>query len=99
MLQKETGGNLSEILNKLSYVIRERFKLKGQVKAVSAQGRMTGVILTVMPIVTMCCLIVVAPGYLDTMVKDPDGKWIIIGAAGGQLLGYFFIRRIVNIKV
>jgi tight adherence protein B len=99
MLQKETGGNLSEILNKLSYIIRERFKLKGQVKAVSAQGRLTGVILTIMPIVTMCLLVVVAPGYLEGMVKDADGKWIVIGAAGGQLLGYFFIRRIVNIKV
>jgi Flp pilus assembly protein TadB len=47
----------------------------------------------------MFLLILVAPGYLEGMVKDPDGKWIIIGAAGGQLLGYFFIRRIVNIKV
>jgi tight adherence protein B len=99
MLQKETGGNLSEILNKLSYVIRERFKLKGAVKAASAHGRITGVILTIMPIVTMFLLILVAPGYLEGMVKDPDGKKIIIGAASGQLLGYFFIRRIVNIKV
>jgi tight adherence protein B len=99
MLQKETGGNLSEILIKLSYVIRERFKLKGAVKAASAHGRITGTILTVMPIVTMFLLVLVAPGYLEGMVKDPDGKWIIIGAASGLVLGYFFIRRIVNIKV
>lgn len=99
MLQKETGGNLSEILNKLSYVIRERFKLKGAVKAASAHGRITGVILTIMPIVTMFLLLLVAPGYLEGMVKDPDGKWIIIGAATGQFLGYFFIRKIINIKV
>jgi tight adherence protein B len=99
MLQKETGGNLSEILIKLSYVIRERFKLKGAVKAASAHGRITGMILVVMPIVTMFLLVLVAPGYLDGMVKDPDGKWIIVGAAGGQLLGFFVIRRIINIKV
>jgi tight adherence protein B len=99
ILQKETGGNLSEILNKLSYVIRERFKLKGQVKAASAHGRVTGLILTVMPVILMFALMAIAPGYLQGMAKDPDGKWLIVGAIGGQFLGYFFIRRIINIKV
>jgi tight adherence protein B len=99
MLQKETGGNLSEILNKLSYVIREWFKLKGQVKAASAHGRVTGLILTVMPIVLMFALMAIAPGYLQGMAKDPDGKWLIVGAICGQFVGYFFIRRIINIKV
>jgi tight adherence protein B len=99
MLQKETGGNLSEILTKLSYVIRERFKLKGQVRSASAHGRITGSILTIMPIVLMFALLAVAPGYLQGMIKDPDGRLLIIGAIGGQLLGYYFIRRIINIKV
>jgi tight adherence protein B len=99
MLQKETGGNLSEILTKLAYVIRERFKLKGQVKAASAHGRITGLILTIMPVVLMFALLAVAPGYLQGMAKDSDGKWLIIGAICGQFLGYFFIRRIINIKV
>jgi tight adherence protein B len=99
MLQKETGGNLSEILTKLSYVIRERFKLKGQVRSASAHGRITGLILTLMPIVLMFALLVVAPGYLQGMIMDPDGRLLVIGAIGGQLLGYYFIRRIINIKV
>ncbi|MCC7175580.1 MAG: type II secretion system F family protein [Bryobacterales bacterium] len=99
LLQKETGGNLSEILNKLSYVIRERFKLKGQVKAASAHGRITGLILTLMPIVLMFALMAVAPGYLQGMARDSDGKWLIVGAILGQFVGYFFIRRIINIKV
>lgn len=99
MLQKETGGNLAEILTKLAYVIRERFRLKGQVKAASAHGRITGLVLTIMPIVLMFALLIVAPGYLQSMAKDPDGKWIIFGAVVGQFLGYYFIRRIVNIKV
>jgi tight adherence protein B len=99
MLQRETGGNLSEILTKLSYVIRERFKLKGQVKAASAHGRITGLILTIMPIVLMFALLAVAPGYLQSMAKDSDGKWLIVGAICGQFLGYYFIRRIINIKV
>ncbi|RPI19668.1 MAG: type II secretion system F family protein [Acidobacteriales bacterium] len=99
MLQKETGGNLSEILVKLAYVIRERFKLKGQVRAASAHGRITGLILTLMPVVLMFALLVVAPGYLQGMAKDSDGKWLIVGAILGQLVGYFFIRKIINIKV
>ena len=99
MLQKQTGGNLSEILVRLAYVIRERFQLKGQVKAASAHGRMTAAILTLMPIVLMFALFFVAPGYLQSMANDPDGKYLIIGAIVAQLLGYYFIRKIIRIKV
>ncbi len=99
MLQKQTGGNLSEILVRLSYVIRERFQLKGSVKAASAHGRLTAMILTLMPIVLMFALFWVAPGYLQGMAKDPDGKWLILAACISQLLGYYFIRRIIRIKV
>jgi tight adherence protein B len=99
LLQRETGGNLAEVLTNLAHIIRERFKLKGQVRAASAHGRITGAVLTVMPIVLMLGLLVVAPGYLQGMVADPDGKYIILGAAIGLLLGHFTIRRIVNIKV
>jgi tight adherence protein B len=99
MLQKQTGGNLSEILSRLAYVIRERFRLKGQVKAASAHGRLTATILTLLPIGTMICLLVVAPGYLQGMAADPDGKKMIGGAVIAQLLGNFFIKKIINIKV
>jgi tight adherence protein B len=99
MLQKQTGGNLSEILSRLSYVIRERFRLKGQVKAASAHGRLTAAILTVLPIVTMLGLLVVAPGYLQGMAADPDGKWLIVGAIVAQVIGNICIRKIINIKV
>ena len=99
MLQKQTGGNLAEILQRLAYVIRERFKLKGQVKAASAHGRMTAGILTVLPVVTMLGLLFVAPGYLQGMADDPDGKKMIGGAIVAQILGNFFIKKIINIKV
>jgi tight adherence protein B len=99
LLQRETGGNLAEILTKLSYVIRERFRLKGQVRAASAHGRITALVLTILPIVTMLALMVIAPGYLQSMAEDPDGKYLIIGAILGQGLGYYFMRRIINIKV
>jgi len=99
LLQRETGGNLAEVLTKLAYIIRERFKLKGQVKAASAHGRITGAVLTIMPIALMLGLLAVAPGYLQGMAQDPDGRYIIVGAGVGLLVGHFTIRRIVNIKV
>jgi tight adherence protein B len=99
LLQRQTGGNLSEILSRLAYVIRERFRLKGQVKAASAHGRMTATILTILPLATMLGLLVVAPGYLQSMANDPDGRWMIGGAVAAQVLGNFFIKKIINIKV
>jgi tight adherence protein B len=99
MLQKQTGGNLSDILNRLSYVIRERFRLRGQVKAASAHGRMTAMILGGLPIVTVVALLFVAPGYLDGMADDPDGRKLILGAIVGQVIGNMIIRKIINIQV
>lgn len=98
-LQKQTGGNLSEILVKLAEVIRERFRLRGQVKAASAHGRMTAGVLTVLPIILMLSLLFIAPGYLQGMASDPDGKYLVMVAIGAQVAGYFVMRRITNIKV
>jgi tight adherence protein B len=99
MLQRQTGGNLNEILGRLAHVIRERFRLKGEVKAASAHGRLTAGILTVLPILTGLALLAVAPGYLQGMAKDPDGKYMIVAAGVMILLGNYFIRRIIRIKV
>lgn len=99
LLQKQTGGNLAEILTRLAEVIRERFRLKGQVKAASAHGRMTATILMCMPIVTMFALLIVSPGYLQGMAKDEDGKYLIGFCFVGQILGNYFIRKIINIQV
>jgi tight adherence protein B len=98
-LQKQTGGNLSEILTRLAHVIRERFRLKGQVKAASAHGRLTATILTLMPVALMLGMLLVAPGYLEGMAKEKDGKWLIMAAIIGQVVGYYCIRRIIRIKV
>ncbi len=99
LLQKETGGNLAEILSKLATVIRERFKLKGQVRAASAHGRLTAIILGVLPVVLALALLAIAPGYLQSMVHDPQGKYIIVGAIVAQALGYYCMKRIIDIKV
>jgi tight adherence protein B len=99
LLQRQTGGNLSEILGGLSEVIRERFRLRGHVQAVSAHGRMTAGILTALPVLTACALLMVAPGYLQGMFSDPDGKKLVMGAVLAQVIGNFIIRKIVRIKV
>ena len=99
MLQRQTGGNLNEILGRLAFVIRERFRLKGEVKAASAHGRLTGLILTILPVLTAMALLAVAPGYLQGMARDKDGKYMIVGAGVSVLLGNYFIRRIIKIKV
>jgi tight adherence protein B len=99
ILQKQTGGNLGEILTRLAHVIRERFRLKGQVKAASAHGRVTALVLTIMPIATTILMMMAAPGYLKTLVTDPDGKWLIAGSIVGQIVGQLVIRKIIRIKV
>jgi len=99
LLQQETGGNLGEILSKLSHVIRERFRLKGQVKAVSAHGRITGLVLLLMPVAVTAFIMLTNPEYLTALVADKIGRMMIYGAIFGQIIGYFVIKKIVNIKV
>jgi tight adherence protein B len=99
LLQRQTGGNLSEILNRLSHIIRERFKLKGQVRAVSAHGRLTATILTLLPIGTLGALFITSPGYLDPLVTNPIGREMIAGAVVAQIIGNLVIRKIIKIAV
>jgi len=99
LLQRETGGNLAEILTKLAFVIRERFKLRGQVKAASAHGRITGTILTLMPVALMFGLLLVAPGYLQGMANNATGKWMIATVIIFLFIGHLVIKKIVKIKV
>jgi tight adherence protein B len=99
LLQQETGGNLGEILSKLALIIRERFRLKGTVKAVSAHGRITGMVLVLMPVVVTLIMLVTSPKYLTDLADDDFGRKLIYGAVGGQIIGYFVIKKIINIKV
>jgi tight adherence protein B len=99
ILQQETGGNLGEILSKLAFIIRERFRVKGQVKAASAHGRITGIVLVLMPLAVTGFMMMITPEYLRTLVNDSTGKLLIYGAITGQIVGYFVIRKITNIKI
>src|SRR5208283_1078125 len=99
MLQRETGGNLAEILDNLSYVIRERFKIQRQVRVHTAQGRLTMVLLMAMPPMIVVAMLILNPGFIRPLFTDPLGHALIVGGITLQTLGYFFIRRIIRIQV
>ncbi len=99
LLQKRTGGNLAELLDKLATLIRERFKLRGRIRAISAHGRMTGTVLTLIPVVVGLMMCWVTPGYAQFFKEDDLGKAMIGAAVGLQLIGYGIIRKIVSIEV
>lgn len=99
ILQQGSGGNLGEILDSMAQIIRDRFRLKGQVKAASAHGRITGLILSLMPAAVALVLFFLSPAYLGVLFYDPTGKKLLIASAVGQVVGYFVIRKIVSFKV
>ena len=99
LLQKRTGGNLAEILDKLAYVIRERFKLRGRIRAISAHGRMTGIALTCIPIGVAVIMFYVNPDYVRFFFKDEVGHYMMGAAIALQLMGYLIIQKIVSIEV
>src|SRR6266550_936305 len=92
MLQRETGGNLAEILDGLSYVIRERFKILRQVRVHTAQGRLTMVLLMALPPTMVVVMLVLNPEFIRPLFTDPLGHILIVGGIVLQTVGYFFIR-------
>ncbi|MFZ0480848.1 MAG: type II secretion system F family protein [Terriglobales bacterium] len=99
MLQRETGGNLAEILDNLSYVIRERFKILRQVRVHTAQGRLTMVLLMALPPTIVTIMLTVNRGFIEPLFTDPIGHALIVGGITLQTMGYFVIRRIIRIQV
>jgi tight adherence protein B len=99
LLQKRTGGNLAEILDKLAYVIRERFKLRGRIRAVSAHGRMTATSLSCIPIAVAVLMFYTNPDYVKFFFTDDIGNIMMGAAVFLQIVGYLVMRKIVNIEV
>lgn len=99
MLQKRTGGNLAEILDKLAYIIRERFKLRGKIQAISAHGRMTGMALTSIPAAVAALMFLVNPEYIRFFFVDEVGNYMLGAALALILAGYLIINKIVSIEV
>jgi tight adherence protein B len=99
LLQKRTGGNLAELLDKLAYIIRERFKLRARIRAISAQGVMSGRLLAAIPASVGLMMFVIDRELAQFFLNDPTGQKLIAGAIGLQLVGFLIIRKLVTIEV
>jgi len=99
LLQRETGGNLTEILEQTAEVIRERLRILGDVRAMTAQARLSGMILSILPIALGLFITATVPGYMTGMIQEPVGRYMLISAAVLQVVGFFIMRRIAEIKV
>ena len=99
MIQRETGGNLAEILDKIATLIRERFKLRNQIQGLTAEGRLSGIILLLLPPATALAMFYLNPDYILLLVNHPMGRMMSITALFFQALGIITIRKIVRIKV
>ncbi len=99
LIQRETGGNLSEILENLAYVVRERFKILRQVRVYTAHGRMTGYVLLALPAALAVALKFINPEHIDLLFTERMGRMMLMGVAVMQTIGYLWIRKIVSIEV
>ncbi|MDY3554968.1 type II secretion system F family protein [Gemmata sp. JC717] len=98
-IQRQTGGDLAEILDRIGHIIRERFKILGQVKALTAEGRLSGVVLIALPIGLFVMMLWTKPDYVEMLWKDDLGIKMSIGAVVLMLIGSYAIKKIVDIKV
>jgi len=99
LIHRETGGNLTEVLERLSSLIRGRFRFQRKVKTLSAEGRMSAWVLVAIPFVLAATILVTSPSYIPMLVKEPLGQKLIMGAFVSMLLGIFWIRKIIRIQV
>jgi tight adherence protein B len=99
VLQRQTGGDLAEILDKIGSLVRERFQIFGQVQALTGEGRLSGIVLLALPPALFAVVYRMNPDYLMLLFTDPMGKKMLVGGVVMQLFGALVIRKIVNIRV
>jgi tight adherence protein B len=99
LIQRETGGNLSEILENLSHVVRERFKILRQVRVYTAHGRLTGYVLLALPVFLVIALSFINPEHMQLLFRERIGHMLLAAAAVMQVAGYFWIKQVVKIEV
>lgn len=99
LIQRESGGNLAELMSSISFLIRERLKLLGQIKTLSAEGRLSAWILFMLPVVICLLLGFLNPTYFNALIDDPDGMTLIISAACMMVIGALWMRKIIHIRI
>jgi tight adherence protein B len=98
-IQRETGGNLAEILDNLAHVVRERFKILRQVRVHTAHGRFTGYVLLGLPAALSVALMFISPDHMKTLFTHPMGKTMVMGAIVMQTVGFIWIKKVIKIEV
>ena len=98
-IQRESGGNLSEILENLAHVVRERFKIRRQVRVHTAHGRFTGYVLLALPAALAMALSSISPDQMQLLFREPMGQMMLVGAVVLQTIGFFWIRQVIKIEV
>ena len=98
LTQRETGGNLAEVLDNLASVIRDRFKVKRQIRVISAHGRISGWVLAGLPPALAVVLGVMNPGHFETLMNDELGRQMIVTAIALQVVGSLVMRKILNVE-
>jgi tight adherence protein B len=99
ILQRETGGNLAELMDTLASLIRERFKFDGKVKTLSAEGKLSAVVLICLPFAIIAYLKLTQPNYMNLLFSDPIGRVMAVVAAILMIIGVFIMTRMVKIEV
>ncbi|MBP2689078.1 MAG: Bacterial type secretion system protein domain protein, partial [Deltaproteobacteria bacterium] len=99
LIQRETGGNLAEIIDKIGHVIRERFRIQGQLKIFTAQARISGLILGMLPVGVAIMIGILNPEYIKPLWLESTGRILIAVAVTLQILGVLAIRKIIRIKI
>lgn len=99
LIQRETGGNLVEVLDKTTALLRDRMRLQGEIRTHTAQGRLTGWILSGLPVFSFVGLSIVNPSYIDALTGDPFGRILLTAGITLMVLGFIVIRKIVTIEV
>ena len=99
VLQRQTGGDLAEILDKIGDLIRDRFRIWGQVQALTGEGRLSGIVLLALPLLLFLTVYQLNPDYVSVLFTDPLGKKMLFVTVVMQIIGALVIKKIVNIKV
>jgi tight adherence protein B len=99
IIQRQSGGNLAEILEKISYLIRERFKLHGKVKALTGEARASAIVLSLLPFFMTVIIYVLNPSYMEILFRETVGRWMVAGALVMMALGMLAMKRMVSVKI
>lgn len=99
IIQRQVGGNLAEVLDTIAHTIRERIRIRGEIKTLTAQGRISGLIIGALPLAILLFITLINPGYIVPLFQNPIGLLFIGMGVSGQVIGMMLIRKIINIEV